>query len=129
MNTMHEANRRKWDASAPRWKVRKGGTDWRRVYLHPEGPLDKEGVEHISRHLGSLKGKNAVVLGSGDNKAAFALAGRGASVTSVDISERQLEVAAERAGILGIEIDFQQGDLSNLPSLPSGGYDFACSIG
>ena len=124
MNKMHESNRTKWNAAAPRWKARRDATGWRRGHT-----LYEEGVEHIAQHLGSLEGKNAIVLGSGDNFAAFALAGMGATVTSVDISERQLEIASKRAKTLGLEITFHQGDISDLPTLSDGGYHFACSVG
>ena len=130
MNKMHESNHEKWNAAAPRWKVRrerKGHFAPR--YLEPEHELTDQGVEHIARYLGPMDGKNAIVLGSGDNLAAFALAGMGATVTSVDISERQLEIASERAKTLGLEITFHQGDISDLPTLPDGGYHFACSVG
>ena len=98
MNKMHESNHEKWNAAAPRWKARRDATGWRRGHS-----LYEEGVEHIAQHLGSLEGKNAIVLGSGDNFAAFALAGMGATVTSVDISERQLEIASERAKTLALK--------------------------
>ncbi len=141
MNKMHESNHTKWNAAAPRWKARRDSKGpWHRGHLVPdrvekaleywrENALTEQGVEHIAQHLGSLEGKNAVVLGSGDNFAAFALASMGATVTSVDISERQLEIAAERAKDLGLEITFHQGDISDLPTLPDGGYHFACSVG
>ena len=141
MNKMHESNHTKWNAAAPRWKARRDSKGpWHRGHLVPErvekaleywreNALTEQGVEHIAQHLGSLEGKNAVVLGSGDNFAAFALASMGAAVTSVDISERQLEIAAERAKDLGLEITFHQGDISDLPTLPDGGYHFACSVG
>ena len=45
----------------------------------------------ILRFAGDLHGKRACVIGSGDNYAAFALAGLGAQVTSTDISARQME--------------------------------------
>lgn len=142
MNKIHESNREKWEAAAPRWKARRDSKGpWNRGILDPglveealeywkqNALADQDGLECIARHLGSLKGKNAIVLGSGDNFAAFALAGMGATVTSVDISERQLETAAERAKDLGLEITFHQGDISDLPTLPDGGYHFACSVG
>ena len=48
-------------------------------------------------------GKRVAVLGSGDNVNAFALVGLGAErVTSVDISEAQIETGKARAEALGI---------------------------
>ncbi len=57
----------------------------------------------IRRYTGDLRGKPALVIASGDNYAAFALAGMGARVTSTDISARQLEVARQRAELLGLK--------------------------
>ena len=128
MNEMHESNRTKWNAAAPRWKARREAYGWGSSHWRRHHSLYPEAIEHINHHLGALEGKNAIVLGSGDNYAAFALAEMGANVTSVDISERQLEIASERAKVLGLEIDFHQGDLSNLSTLPEGGYHFACSV-
>ena len=47
-----------------------------------------------------VMGKDVCILGSGDNEAAFAMVGLGANVTSVDISQRRLAVARERARAL-----------------------------
>jgi 2-polyprenyl-3-methyl-5-hydroxy-6-metoxy-1,4-benzoquinol methylase len=43
------------------------------------------------------------VLGSGDNQVVFALAGLGAKVISIDISDKQIEVARKRAAVLGLK--------------------------
>lgn len=130
MNEMHEANRAVWNAWSPQWKARKDATqNWRHAFDKPWNPLDRSGIEHIERYLGSMAGRKAIVLGSGDNAATFALAGLGAAVTSVDISERQLEVAAERAQVLGVDITLHRGDISDLPELPGSEYHFACSVG
>ena len=85
MNKMHESNHQKWNAAAPRWKARREskGSRWHRGLLEPEqveealeywweNELTDQGVKHIAQHLGSLEGKNAIVLGSGDNFTAFA---------------------------------------------------------
>jgi hypothetical protein len=34
MNEMHEANRKRWDLEAPRWKMRRD-TDWRKCLDDP----------------------------------------------------------------------------------------------
>lgn len=64
--------------------------------------------------LSDIRGKDVCVLGSGDNEVAFALAGMGGRVTSVDISERRLEIAEERASILGLSVTFVRADVTNL---------------
>ena len=63
------------------------------------------------------------MLGSGDNLAVFALAGLGADVTSVDISEEQLNIAKERAAVLGISVAFVRADVTDLRVLDSRSFD------
>ena len=46
--------------------------------------------------------------------AAYALSGLGAAVTSTDISEERLKLAADRADILGVSIDFVRSDAADL---------------
>ena len=55
--------------------------------------------------------------GSGDNLAVFALAGMGAQLTSVDISQAQLDTAASRAGEIGLDIAFVRADAVDLREL------------
>ena len=81
----------------------------------------------IRHFLGELTGKRVCVLGSGDNYAAFALAGMGAIVTSTDISEQQLRVAAHRADELGLEIKFARADAADLASIGEKDFDLVCS--
>src|SRR5215471_11031463 len=46
--------------------------------------------------LRDVAGKKVAVLGSGDNQVVFALAGMGAVVTSIDISQQLIEIALTR---------------------------------
>ena len=87
-NPWHEANRGYWDASSENWARCADSRElWRRCPKEPELVLcDRE----LAR-LRDVRGRRICVLGSGDNEAVFALAGLGASVTSVDISGCQLE--------------------------------------
>jgi SAM-dependent methyltransferase len=73
--------------------------------------------------LGDVAGKRACVLGSGDNLSAFALAGLGADVTSVDISEKQLDVARVRADSLGLKVRFLRADVTDLSDLQEFEFD------
>ena len=119
-NDWHEANRRGWDAVSPGWQE---GIDargvWRRCHLEPELILLPEELAY----LGDLHGRTVCVLGSGDNQAVFALAGMGAHVTSVDISQSQLDIAAGRAGELGLDIAFLRADVTDLSALPDNAFD------
>ena len=124
----HESNRRHWDAAAGWWaEKRERDGLWRRCPEEPELGFAGGAFELISSFIGDIKGKKVCVIGSGDNYAAFALAGMQAHVTSTDISDRQLETASERAKQLGLKIDFVQADAMDLEPLGDGKFDLVCS--
>ena len=126
MSKFHEANRKGWDAAA---LAGQGQVDqsreWRRSHEDPGHFFD----ERELRWLRDVAGKKACVLGSGDNLAVFALAGLGAEVTSVDISQEQLNVAKERAEQLGLSIRFVRADVVDLSGLDSECFDLVYTGG
>jgi SAM-dependent methyltransferase len=79
--------------------------------------------------LRDVAGKRVAVLGSGDNQAVFALAGLGAKVTSVDISQEQIEIARSRAATLGLQVDFVQADVVDLAGLTDAAFDLVYTGG
>ena len=99
--------------------------DWRKCPTDPTIALSREGLEH----LGDVSGQDAVVLGSGNNLVVFALAGMGARVTSVDISQKQLDTAAARAVELGLEVTFVRVDVVDLSSIEDGSFDLVYTGG
>src|ERR1700759_409413 len=66
-------------------------------------------------------------LACGTGNAALLAAGSGASVIGVDAAPRLLELARERALALGVEAEFRQGDLLELP-VPDAGADIVVSV-
>lgn len=126
MNEMHETNRKHWDAAAPKWQELRDG-DWRKCPQQPSLAFEGAALDMINEFVGELHRKRVCVIGSGDNYAAFALAGLGATVTSTDISEKQLEVAAQRAHILGLDIHFVRCDAADLAPVSAAGFDLVCS--
>jgi SAM-dependent methyltransferase len=114
MNKIHEANRVFWNKTSEEWVRR---TDergiWHQCHRDPALVLTPGEI----RFLEDIYGKNVCVLGSGDNEVVFALAGMGARVTSVDISEAQLKIAAQRAETLGLEVAFLRADVTELDEL------------
>jgi SAM-dependent methyltransferase len=111
MNEWHEANRQSWDAVSPQWQAKIDARgEWRRAHLDPMVALRPQELAY----LGDVAGQEVCVLGSGDNLVVFALAGLGARVTSVDISQTQLDIAAHRAGELGLAITFVRADVTDL---------------
>ena len=128
MNEIHEANRKSWDAKAEFWRqLRDRDQLWRKCPQQPEVAFEGSALELIQHYLGNLTEKRVCVIGSGDNYAAFALAGLGARVTSVDISEQQLAVAQERANVLGLVIDFVRADAADLSPLETASFDLVFS--
>jgi len=125
-NRLHEANRKRWDAGSERWAR---GADsrglWRRCLSEPELVLSPKELEYLT----DMRGKRVAVLGSGDNQVVFALAGLGAIVTSVDISQKQLDVAEHRAQELGLSVSFLRADVTDLSSIESSGFDIVYTGG
>ena len=58
---------------------------------------------------------DVIDLACGTGNAALLAARRGARVVGMDASPRLLEVARERARIQGVDVDFREGDLLDLP--------------
>lgn len=128
MSEIHETNRRHWDSMAGSWEeLREGDQLWRKCPEQPALAFDGGALEVIREFVGDLVGKRVCMIGSGDNYAAFALAGMGAFVTSTDISEKQLRVAARRADQLGLEITFVRTDAADLQAVGKVDFDLVCS--
>jgi ubiquinone/menaquinone biosynthesis C-methylase UbiE len=125
-NDLHEANRRQWNAASGWWQRR---TDergvWKKCHQDPSLVLTPTELSFLK----NVHGKSACVLGSGDNEVVFALAGMGANVASVDISEKQLERAEKRAEILGLAVNFLRADISDLAELEENRFDYVYTGG
>ncbi len=85
------------------------------------------GVLEWIQELAPEDGREACVMGSGDNYAAFALAALGWNVTSVDISEQQLAIAQRRAARLDLDIRFVRADVTDMPTISDDAFDLVCS--
>ena len=128
MNKMHEANRQSWNAAAGGWRdLRDRDQLWKQCHKSPELAFEGEALEMILKYSVEITDKRICVIGSGDNCASFGLAGLGAKVTSVDISEEQLRVAENRAQILGLQIEFIRADAAELNQLSDDSFDLVCS--
>ena len=110
-NSIHLAHKKRWDAAAKKWGK---GADlrglWRRRLREPQLVLSEKELEYVQ----DISGKQVCVLGSGDNQVVFALAGLGGIMTSVDISQNQLDIAKQRSRELGLSITFVQADVTDL---------------
>ncbi len=122
----HEANRQRWDAGSESWA--KGADSrgiWQRCPSEPELVLSDKELEYVA----DISGKHVCVLGSGDNQVVFALAGLGGIVTSVDISQKQLDVAERRAQELDLSISFIRADVTDLSVIDSSAFDIVYTGG
>lgn len=125
---IHRANRQYWELSSSRWEtLRDQDRLWQRCPEEPELGFAGTTLERIREFASPLTGCKACILGSGDNYAAFALAGAGADVTSTDIAEAQLDVARRRADALNLKIRFLQADAADLSALEENAFDLVCS--
>lgn len=125
MNEFHDANQQRWEQHAERYQYLRGDT-WQQCIVDPTLGLERETLKLLDRFIGRLVDKNVCLLASGDNYAAFALAGLGAHVTSVDFSQRQLQIAAKRAKKLKLTIEFIHADVIDLHPIDSNQFDLVC---
>ena len=77
------------------------------------------------------KGKRVLEIGCGIGTDTMNFARAGAEVTAVDLSEKSLEIARQRASVYGLSnIQFFHGNAEELTSfVPAGGYDLIYSFG
>ncbi|MDP6595156.1 MAG: class I SAM-dependent methyltransferase [Candidatus Poribacteria bacterium] len=122
----HQSNQDFWDASANWWKEKEDHRGlWRKAHENPSSVLSLLEMSFVN----NIEGKEVCVLGSGDNEVAFALVGLGGWVTSVDFSQRRLDIAANRASQLGLQLSFLQADVTDLSALPSSSFDLVYTGG
>jgi SAM-dependent methyltransferase len=72
-------------------------------------------------------GEDVIDLACGTGNAALLAAARGARVIGLDTAPRLLEVARERAAAQGVDVDFHEGDLLDLP-VADGAADVVLSV-
>lgn len=117
------ANREKWDSDAPNW-VAAGERLW--SLLEPAwgewGVPDSE-ARLLPEHM---HGMAAIELGCGTGYVSAWMSRRGATVTAIDNSERQLETARRLATEHGIAIEWIHGDAEAVPR-PDATFDYAVS--
>jgi SAM-dependent methyltransferase len=119
-NNFHEANRRRWDVGSASWAHHADTRGiWKKCHREPALALHAAELKWLS----DIAGRSVAVLGSGDNQVVFALSGMGAKVTSIDISEQQLNLARQRASELGLHVDFLCADVTDLSALHDAAYD------
>ncbi|WP_122982050.1 class I SAM-dependent methyltransferase [Actinoplanes teichomyceticus] len=86
----------------------------------PAGGSGTAAADLVWRLLGLEPGMRVLDLACGPGALANALAGRGCRVTGLDFSEVFLRRARADAAALGVEVDYQAGDMRSLPAGWSG---------
>jgi SAM-dependent methyltransferase len=69
-------------------------------------------VDFLVEELDIAPGAAVIDVGCGTGRHAVELAGRGCRVTGLDLSERMLALAAEKAAAAGVEVEWVQADAS-----------------
>jgi len=77
--------------------------------------------------FGNVRGKKLLDLGCGGGQVSVFFAKRGAVVTGVDFSEKQIDFAKKLAKEEGVEISFIHAVIENLSMLGDSSYDFVNS--
>ena len=89
----------------------------------------RESGDALVQRIGVSKGLKVLDLGCGDGTTALPAAKRGAEVLGVDLTPHLVEAGNRRSRELGLaNCRFQEGDATNLHSLPDQAFDLVVSI-
>jgi ubiquinone/menaquinone biosynthesis C-methylase UbiE len=89
----------------------------------------RESGEALVQRIGVTKGLKVLDLGCGDGTTALPAAKLGAEVLGVDIARNLVEAGNKRAAQHGLSnLKFQEGDATNLHTLPNQGFDLVVTI-
>ena len=89
----------------------------------------RESGEDLVRRIGITNGMKVLDLGCGDGTTALPSAQMGADVLGVDIARNLVAAGNKRAAEHGLtNLTFQEGDATNLTSIPDAEFDIAMSI-
>lgn len=121
--TATDLNRRLWNATSGAYQAAHRDELIDDVLWGPSMP-----PEATLRVLGpDVDGKEVLELCCGGGQSAVHVASRGAKVTAVDFSEKQLAYARRFAASRGVNIRFEETDVQNLSPLLSNSFDIAFS--
>lgn len=114
--------RRAWNEAGTIYRERQ---DWPLDRVHYGSLLPDESALNL---LGDVAGKRALVLGCGGGENGIALARQGALVTGIDVSDRQIAHAQERAEAEGVTVTLVRGPAHELGFLPAASQDLALAV-
>jgi SAM-dependent methyltransferase len=102
-------------------------TDWGLGRYETTAAVLEPAAERVVALAAPRPGERFLDVACGTGNAALIAARRGARVTGVDLAERLVGVARERAAAEGLEAEFAVGDAVDLP-LPDASFDVAVSV-
>ena len=88
------------------------------IHYGPGAPHEK-----VMKLLGNLKGKKVLEIGCGGAQCGIAMAKKGAIVSGIDISNKQLNFAKNLAEKNKVKVKFYQGDIKKLTPIKSNSQD------
>lgn len=115
-------NAEMWNVAAPEWAAA-GERDWA-----SEPAWGQWGIPEADLNLlpADMSGMAAIELGCGTGYVSAWMWRRGATVTGIDVSTKQLATARRLAAEYGADIELLEADAEDVP-LPSGSFDFGIS--
>lgn len=81
----------------------------------PTESMTSSTAPRLVRHAGIERGSRVLDVGCGTGVAALTAARLGAKVTGLDLTPELLTRARENASLMGLEVDFHEGDVEQLP--------------
>ena len=89
----------------------------------------RESGEALVQRIGIRKGDKVLDLGCGDGTTALPAAQTGAEVRGVDIAANLVAAGNRRAAEAGLKnLRFEEGDATNLQSIPDASFDVVVSV-
>jgi ubiquinone/menaquinone biosynthesis C-methylase UbiE len=126
INCDHNSNRQVHIMNAP---VNPNKALWEKGDFTRIADTMRESGEALVQRLGITKGLKVLDLGCGDGTTALPAAKLGADVLGVDIARNLVEAGNKRAKKHGVNnLNFQEGDASNLEQLPGKSFDLVISV-
>jgi len=85
------------------------------VHFTPLEAITTPAAARLVRHAAIAPGMRVLDVACGTGVVAITAARLGATVTALDLTPQLLDRARENASVAGVEIDFHEGDVENLP--------------
>src|SRR4051812_12293760 len=85
------------------------------AHFAPLQAITTEPAAHLVRHAGIKAGQRVLDVACGTGVVSVTAARKGAKVTGLDLTPELLAVARENSRSAGVEIDWHEGDVENLP--------------